>query len=179
MNDINWSEVDWEDIVPRLLLYAKMKLRRLSARSLSGISEEDFVSQAIEKTISGVRKWDKENTTLIDHLIGVVSSDIYNEFRKKSQFLIDVDIEFFDQFISDEKGPDDLLEEIDLKENLMQFFEEVRSYDKNLYEHLVLTAHGLSNREIATDLGIDIHKVYKYRRALKEMANNWIKENNK
>lgn len=77
-----WSAVDWDDVVPRLLLLAMSRLSRMTWRGrrdavLPGAAEaEDFVNDAITKTIAGVRVWSKENCTLFQHLAGVVVSDI-------------------------------------------------------------------------------------------------------
>jgi hypothetical protein len=81
-HDINWASVDWDDIVPRLLLLALSRLSRMTWRGRRntpppGASEaEDFVNDAIAKTMAGVRVWSREHCTLFQHLAGVVVSDI-------------------------------------------------------------------------------------------------------
>ena len=80
--DIDWSLVDWDDIVPRLLLLAMSRLSRMTWRGRRnatppGASEaEDFVNDAIAKTMAGVRVWREANCTLFQHLAGIVVSDI-------------------------------------------------------------------------------------------------------
>ncbi len=77
-----WADVDWEDLVPRLLLLALSRLSRMTWRGQRdamppGAAEaQDFVNDAIAKTLSGVRVWSKEKCTLFQHLAGVVVSDI-------------------------------------------------------------------------------------------------------
>ena len=79
---INWTEIDWDDLVPRLLLLAMSRLSRMTWRGRRndmppGAAEaEDFVNDAIAKTIAGVRVWSRNNCTLFQHLAGVVVSDI-------------------------------------------------------------------------------------------------------
>lgn len=77
-----WAAVDWDDLVPRLLLLAMSRLSRMTWRGRRndvppGAAEaEDFVNDAIAKTIAGVRVWSRDNCTLFQHLAGVVVSDI-------------------------------------------------------------------------------------------------------
>jgi hypothetical protein len=79
---IDWQAQDWDDLVPRLLLLAVSRLRRMTWRGdrrgpPPGASEaEDFVNDAISKTISGVRIWTPEACTLFQHLAGVIVSDV-------------------------------------------------------------------------------------------------------
>jgi len=79
---INWTAQDWDDLVPRLMLLAVSRLYRMTWRGRSGeappgaAEAEDFVHDAISKTISGVRIWNPDHCTLFRHLAGVVVSDI-------------------------------------------------------------------------------------------------------
>jgi len=77
-----WVAVDWDDLVARLLLLAMARLSRMTWRGRRGAATpgaaeaEDFVNEAIAKTISGQRVWHQEKCTLFQHLAGVVVSDI-------------------------------------------------------------------------------------------------------
>src|SRR5262249_3871123 len=79
---IDWQAQDWDDLVPRLLLLAVSRLQRMTWRgqrrgSPPGAREaEDFVNDAISKTIAGVRIWNPEACTLFQHVAGVIVSDI-------------------------------------------------------------------------------------------------------
>jgi hypothetical protein len=79
---VDWQAQDWEDLVPRLLLLAVSRLRRLRWRGdragvpPGGPEAEDFVNDAISKTMAGVRAWDAAACTLFQHLAGVIVSDI-------------------------------------------------------------------------------------------------------
>ena len=72
----------WEDLVPRLLLLAMSRLSRMTWRGQLGSAPpgaadaEDFVNDAIAKTLSGVRVWREANCMLFQHLAGIVVSDI-------------------------------------------------------------------------------------------------------
>lgn len=80
--DIDWAKQDWDDLVPRLLLLAVSRLYRMTWRGRRseappGAAEaEDYVNDAISKTIGGVRIWNPDNCTLFQHLAGVIVSDV-------------------------------------------------------------------------------------------------------
>lgn len=82
MDAATWAAADWEDVVPRLLLLAMSRLSRMTWRGRrdavppGAASAEDFVNDAIAKTLAGVRAWPKDKCTLFQHLAGVVVSDI-------------------------------------------------------------------------------------------------------
>jgi len=79
---VDWSVVDWDDLVPRLLLLAMSRLSRMTWRGQFGsiapgaAEAEDFVNDAIAKTMDGVRVWSKDTCSLFQHLAGIVVSDI-------------------------------------------------------------------------------------------------------
>jgi len=79
---IDWQAQNWDDLVPRLLLLAVSRLQRMTWRGQRrgpppGAAEaEDFVNDAISKTIAGVRIWNPEACTLFQHLAGVIVSDV-------------------------------------------------------------------------------------------------------
>lgn len=72
----------WEDLVPRLLLLAMSRLSRMTFQGQRGAAPpgaadaEDFVNDAIAKTLAGVRVWREANCTLFQHLAGIIVSDI-------------------------------------------------------------------------------------------------------
>jgi hypothetical protein len=77
--------IDWEELVTavyaRVLLYTAKRLRGLSWRGrpngpiLKGMTPKDFVHDAIIKTMSGQREWNRD-VSLFRHLAGVISGDI-------------------------------------------------------------------------------------------------------
>ena len=79
---VDWAAQDWDDLVPRLLLFAAGRLRRLIWRGdRRGVPPgaplpEDLVHEAIAKTIAGQRVWDRTAASLFQHLAGVIASDL-------------------------------------------------------------------------------------------------------
>jgi len=79
---VDWQSQAWDDLVPRLLSLATSRLLRMTWRGQRrgqppGAAEAaDFVNDAIFKTIKGVRRWDPQACSLLEHLANVVVSDI-------------------------------------------------------------------------------------------------------
>jgi len=80
-SDFDWTQIDWNDLYPRLLLVAEGKLNRLIWRGTrfgpipGGQTSHDFVQAAIEKTKRGIRIWNPE-ISIFQHLAGIILSDI-------------------------------------------------------------------------------------------------------
>ena len=80
--DVDWTAIDWDDLVPRLLLLSMSRLARMTWRGQRGSAPpgaaeaEDFVNDAIAKTMDGVRVWREEACSLYQHLAGIIVSDI-------------------------------------------------------------------------------------------------------
>ena len=79
---IDWTAQDWEDLVPRLLLLASSRLSRMIWRGRrrgptpGAAQPEDFVNEAIAKTMAGIREWNPDRCSLFQHLAGAIVSDI-------------------------------------------------------------------------------------------------------
>lgn len=79
---MDWRAQNWEALIPRLLLLAISRLRRMSWHGERrgeppGAQEAgDFVNDAVSKTIAGIRIWKPAACSLFQHLAGVIVSDI-------------------------------------------------------------------------------------------------------
>lgn len=84
---MDWRAQNWEDLIPRLLLLAISRLRRMSWHGERrgeppGAAEAgDFVNDAVSKTIAGIRIWNPAACSLFQHLAGVIVSDISHAAR--------------------------------------------------------------------------------------------------
>jgi len=64
MNDWpDFRRLDWSDLLPRLLLYAEGRIRRLSWPR-GRLQAQDFVQQAIERALSGERSYDQKKHSM-------------------------------------------------------------------------------------------------------------------
>ena len=84
-DSINWAAQDWEDLMPRLILLAVLRLSRLvlladyKGQTARESEAQDFVDAAISKTLSGRSAWDPDDRTLFEHLARIVVSDITDQ----------------------------------------------------------------------------------------------------
>ena len=89
-----WERIDWCDLLPRLQLVAERLLARSGTRrearsiSIRGRTSEDFVYDAVVKTILGRRPW-RGKTTLFRHLTGAIRSEISNSFQAAERPVLD------------------------------------------------------------------------------------------
>jgi DNA-directed RNA polymerase specialized sigma24 family protein len=78
-----FTDLDWEDLYPRLLLATKGRMSRVRWRGQQwatapmGLLAEDFVQIAIKEAMSGERRYDSSKS-LFKNLYQIVSSEISN-----------------------------------------------------------------------------------------------------
>lgn len=132
---IEWNTLPWGDLIPRLLWYAARRIRRVP-RASSSTSPEDLVFAAVEKTIGGARRWDPMKVGLLQHLIGVINSDLYNSVRKDALLVREgVTEEMLSTLASNEPDPES---QAIVASELKQLFEHVHKHDPMLSEILGL-----------------------------------------
>ena len=164
-------EVDWSELAPRLQAYALRRLRAACPRgsgkrpNVQGMDEEDFVEMAIEKLLSGRRKWPR-GVSLWQVLCGIISSDIYNAIRKAKEFA-DADVsDAIDDTVSDS------LDEDSYGENRKQILESLKDDPeaKKVAEYIMDADHDdpkqLRPKAIAEALRIPVKKVNNIKRRL-------------
>ncbi len=81
-DSIDWAAQDWEDLIPRLLLLAVVRLSRPVLQSggqgapVSASEAQGYVDEAISKTLAGGCDWDPNSHTLFEYLARAVVRDI-------------------------------------------------------------------------------------------------------
>lgn len=173
MEAIKWEKVAWEDIIPRLVLFAERRRWRFST-GMSLPSGEDLASSAIEKTISGTRIWKPERASLMQHLFGVVKSDLSNEIRKGMLRGSDnVDVEQVAlQIASGELTP----EELAVNRSVLEaFLMELKAKDPSVHKWFTLTAaYGLSEGDVQDNLGFGPKEIANMRRRLRRHIGSFV-----
>ena len=85
----NWlAKQDYVSLNRILIAYAKARLKPLHWNhnhegATKGMSPNDFVKQALEKFMTGVRTWEPDGIDPIKCLKGIISSDISNAITSK------------------------------------------------------------------------------------------------
>jgi hypothetical protein len=86
--DPDWKEVDWPRLIKELLLWTASCLKKriwlgeVNGTPPGALQTMDLVHNAILKTIDGDRPWKSEEKPLKDHLIDVISSELYHLVRR-------------------------------------------------------------------------------------------------
>ena len=81
-DSVDWTAEDWDDLIPRLILLAVLRMSRAAIDddrhgvALAIADAEDIVDRAIAETISGQHGWDPSRDTLYEHLARAVGSGV-------------------------------------------------------------------------------------------------------
>jgi hypothetical protein len=168
--DINWSTVEWPITIRRLLVYAARLLRR---RAFAGadVTAEDIVLGAIEKTMSGKRRWNPAVLGLEMHLMGVISSDIYNAVRKQLQ-TVEMSEALADSLHSDSPSPEEAALQ---KDELLALMKHLRSKDDRLAEFLsTILLFGTDRpQELSLLLNASPREIYKMKERLRNAVEDF------
>jgi DNA-directed RNA polymerase specialized sigma24 family protein len=79
-------EAQWEEIFPKLLLYAERLIRYRVWPGVflpGGIQPGDLAQRAVYKVLSGERRWQHEKVTLLRLLMGIIRSDLSNLLQQR------------------------------------------------------------------------------------------------
>ncbi len=179
---VSWESLPWHELIPRLLLYTAYRTSRKywrgeeSGSIASGKTVEDFVQQAIEKTLNGTRRWNPASFSLFEHLKSIIDSDVshtassYENRRFVRYSNLGEDIV---KFTVDHASPADSVE---AKEELVR----VRNFLAHNYQDLVkvydfmLVNEGASAGELAELLGVDIKASYSVQRRLRRALQSYL-----
>lgn len=162
-----FKEVNWDDLLPRLLLYTASLVR---SYDLKGISAEDIVYSSITDLMSGRRKW-PTNLPLLTALMGIARSKISHE-RELEGRREEVDFNE-DLFIEQERATSNV-EEKEFREKILRavsddpkltrlveaFFEDPRPQSTELAERLGVSIEEVYNlkKRLARKLSGVLHK---------------------
>lgn len=81
-DSVDWTSQDWDDLIPRLILLAVLRLSRAAVDdgregvALAIADAEDIVDRAVAETMSGQHPWDRTSDTLYEHLARAVGSGV-------------------------------------------------------------------------------------------------------
>ncbi|WP_290661630.1 hypothetical protein [Ignavibacterium sp.] len=110
-----------DDIMIKLMDYTLKKMRYLARYdSINGMEAQDFIQEAILKTVEGDRFWQGETVKeLLDHYYHIIPSLIWNEL-KKTKLVVTINDEFgtrkiySDKFVRHNPAEDDEKEILDI-----------------------------------------------------------------
>jgi hypothetical protein len=182
----DWTAQDWDDLMPRLHLFAIRRLARTTwyGRRASRLSDAagDLVQDAITKTIGGVRVWDRASCTLFQHLAWVIVSDISHAPRSSKSRLT----------VSDEGRPNgsshwppDMADEAPDQEQVAlwcseqrRLLEYLRGHDSMLgrMAELMVIQDVRETRELSDQLGIQPSAVANLRKRLKRAMWSYLED---
>ena len=175
-----WSDIDWDDLAPRLVLYAHRKINRRiwrGSRSKTvpgGQDANDIAQKAIEKTIAGDRLWKPEKHTLFKHLTDVVDSEVSHLVNGKENRSIHVPDDAIEMQPCNKATPEDEVLIIQEKKRLIEFIEKkdklAGRMAKIMFEKDVTDNIGLSS-----ELGTSVRETENIKKRLKRSVSEYRK----
>ena len=175
----DWTQIDWKDLYPRLLLVARGKLQRLTWRGkrwggrIPGTpTEHDFVQDAIKKTIDGTRTWNRQ-ISLFQHLGGVIFSDINHlatSEENKTTALADDTIVQMEDYRS---NPDMMVVRKLQEEHFLNYLEAKRPQLRQL-AHLILHEPVRASADFMVKLNLSLQEVESLKKALRRATKEYL-----
>jgi hypothetical protein len=175
---VDWTQINWEDLYPRLLLVAS-KLRRLTWRGkhwgpIPGTpTEQDFVQEAILKTMDGTRTWSRE-ISLFQHLAGVILSDINHlatsEENKTTALADDTVVQIQDY----RSSPETMVLRKRQEEQFLNYLEGKKPKLRQL-AHLILYERVRTSAHFMVKLNLSFQEVESLKKALRRATEEYPK----
>lgn len=168
-----WDRVDWDDVLPRVLLYAAWQIKRHQLE----LDAEELAAEAYEKAVTGKRKWCQKKCTLYKFLVGIIRSDI-STCLKKSKTEEKYFDKNFDQYklynncsCHDAKSstPEDKLIYERQKENLLYYINDSEDLLGNI-ARLMLDDDITSPCDIADILYLDVQTINNAKKRLRRLV---------
>jgi hypothetical protein len=180
---IDWTQVDWKDLYPRLLYLAALKLRRLRWRGKpsgpvpGGKTAKDIVHDAIAKTMSGQRTWNRDHS-LFDHLAGVISSDISQLVNSaENKWTLRADDEKILHIADHIEDPETIAVRKSQEQRFFAYLEARKPAPllRQLAE-LILYHRGGHTSELAKTLNLSITELDSLKRTLRRATNKFLED---
>ncbi|WP_376957517.1 hypothetical protein ABNQ39_10465 [Azospirillum sp. A26] len=183
MLPIDWNCFNWENITLRALVYATHRDNRMRWRGArdgsppGGKTPEDFVSDAIIKTISGQRCWDPNKCDLLQHIIGVVSSEIsHAAISAENISTVPTDDDNVINITNgEEPNPEQIFIYNSEKKSLLSYLEKIDPVLRSAAE-LLLEEQAIGNIDLAHQMGFTVKDVENLKKRLKRAVEQYLAE---
>jgi len=179
-SDFDWTQIDWNDLYPRLVLVAEGKLNRLTWRGSrfgpvpGGQTSHDFVQAAIEKTKGGIRAWNPE-ISIFQHLAGVVLSDINHLANSMENQITHCDDEKVIPIEDHRATPEASAIRKSQEETFLSFLQAKNPKLRILAFSILRDPVRLGSLELANKLNLSICQVDSLKRALRRATEEFLK----
>lgn len=177
---------DIESLIRRMQAFTINKLG-YNKKKYDGLEPLDFVFAVFEKSLSGVRNWDKSKIDFEGFVFGSLKSDIYAVIKKQKRRKEIKDDEDIDEsyildipLISDEVGSEDTaLQEIDNKIVKQNFLDKLKASEATDLEILIFECwcdEIFKPQEIADFLELEITTIYNALKRLQKRRENILQK---
>jgi DNA-directed RNA polymerase specialized sigma24 family protein len=172
---VDWSEPKWEEIIPKVQLFAHRKLNKLGLSTAGGKGPEDFAQEACEKILSGARTWNQQYN-LLANLCLIVSSTIYWEVGRCRKVTNDE----LNDLVDGNPSPEDEAIYADAKARLLEFLGKKDPVLRKVAELLLdEKRHGISwdsEKLLFRELNLSKAEAMNLRRRLERIVRDYLRE---
>jgi DNA-directed RNA polymerase specialized sigma24 family protein len=153
------NEVNWHDVLPRLLLYTKSIVKAYRLEDI--VSAEELTQNAVYALLSGRRRWPPD-VSLLTALIAIVRSNISHQVYLKRDY---IDTEKLEILADETRGPYYKAEDNEFRKNILALV----GNDKDLVRLVEIYLEDSYSRpkDIAEALGVSLDDVYNLRKRLR------------
>lgn len=148
---------DMEDIINRMILYAKEKIKLLDIKNLQGKEPFDFVQDILCKSLESKRNWDETKCSFVEFLFGCLKSEISNFYSSKQIFHQDI--------------PDNLSEKNESVDEEIQEITKVLKQEGADDDEIILFTYWVDGickpTAISEDLGVEVKEILNITKRLK------------
>ena len=157
----------------KALVYSERKLSKFHESGLlSKITSEDVTNEAVSKTLSGKRPWNREsNPDLFVHLAGCISSEISNSYNSADFQVVERGVlgnEAIMAAIDNELSPADAMEFESKVTFILDYLVSLRK-DIEPVATLILKSGVTGPKDIASHLGMSLSEVNSKKLAIRRM----------
>jgi DNA-directed RNA polymerase specialized sigma24 family protein len=177
---------DINSLIRRMQAFTISKLG-YNKKNYDGIEPLDFVFAVFEKSLSGVRNWDKNKIDFEGFVFGSLKSDISASIEKQKRRKEIPNEEIIDEsyildlpVFSDEVGFEDTtIQKIDYKTQKLDFLEKLKDSEATDLEILIFECwcdEIFKPQEIADFLELDVAKIYNALKRLQKRRKNILQK---
>jgi len=160
------EQVDFSELIDRMEVYARLKLKGQTEKDLEGQDILDFVFTVIEKSLRNVRNWDKETCPSFDRfLFGCLKSEISDFYRRKKNRGQNVDSSHLLNISQSPKGGKSIDNEI-IKSETISSLERYGADENEIMVFECWTEGTLKPSEIAEILELEVPEIYNIKKRL-------------
>ena len=177
------AEADWPVILPRIIKYAKAKVKKFQALGIPSLDPEDLVHEAILRAFSARREWNQERYPDVGSFLKSIISSLcshelshykrfrhyrFGAFEEATQDPLEAEASQVEPVASRSPNPEEVIVQEQRAKEIIEKISQLQEDDEEVQMVLLCAEEGISKpRDIAEQTGYEIKRVYNILRRLR------------